>query len=72
MLIIQWVPSKVKEPINEELINKLVLKSVDVEQLTISEMRFCSPELRSQLMNYSAEVITKKTELTENRLCKYE
>ena len=67
---------KVKQPINEELINKLILKSVDVQQLTISEMveqfAACSPELRSQFMNFAAEVIEKKTVRTENRICKYE
>ena len=35
-------------------------------------MAGCSPELRSQLMNYAADVIDKKTVSTENRLCKYE
>ena len=62
----------IKQPINQELMNKLVKKALGVQKLTIREMSRCTPALRSQLMNCAADIFDEKTLLTENRLCKYE
>ena len=50
-----WLEEKIK-PINEELMSKLLNKSTDVNQLTIGNMWYCSPEFVSQLKNYAAAV----------------
>ena len=52
--------------------SKLLNKSTDVNQFTISGMAWCSPEFVSQLKNYAATVAYEKSRLTENRLTRYE